>query len=389
MDGFPALVPSRRRFSCRTAPLLGIALLILCVGMGCGDFTLFGDDSGNQAPVAVASADKETPLACQKDTVNLDGTESSDPDEDSLTYQWEITSRPVGSTAALQNATASQASFQPDEAGSYTIDLTVTDAGGLSDSASVSVVAGSDPVADAGADRQVSLGATVSLDGSESVNPEEGCETGGLSFLWSLEDPEGGQIELGTDVQATFTAAIEGTYTATLTVETDSASDSDVAEITVAGATLESLEIGPYVLTVEGVTDTIFFGYVASVFPPGTELDGTVDMPSPDQVPVSRTVSLNHPGGSFGQAVIEIARQNPEDNFYTLTGTVSGTGSVSGVQCRIEADCSGEVTPETTTTVGVTLTISNAEVTGNPLCSLANTEGTVQLTLSGELQQAE
>jgi len=44
MEGFPSLVPSRRRFSCRTALLFGIALSILCVGIGCGDFTLFGDD---------------------------------------------------------------------------------------------------------------------------------------------------------------------------------------------------------------------------------------------------------------------------------------------------------------------------------------------------------
>ena len=182
-----------------------------------------------------------------------------------------------------------------------------------------------------------------------------------------------------------FTAEMEGTYTATLEVTRDSDTDSDVVEIEVGGATLESLEIGPYVLTVEDVTDTIFFGFVASVLPPGTELDGTVDMPSPDQVPVSRTVSLNHAGGSFGQAVVEIARQNPEDNFYTLTGTVSGTASVSGVQCQIEADCGGAITPETTTTVGVTLTISNPVVTGHLLCSAANTQGTVQLTLSGDL----
>lgn len=44
MDGFPSLVPSRRRFSCRMALFLGIALWILCVGIGCGDFTLFGED---------------------------------------------------------------------------------------------------------------------------------------------------------------------------------------------------------------------------------------------------------------------------------------------------------------------------------------------------------
>ena len=50
MDGFPSLAPSRRRFSCRTALLFGVSLSILSFGIGCGDFTLFGDDDNNQAP---------------------------------------------------------------------------------------------------------------------------------------------------------------------------------------------------------------------------------------------------------------------------------------------------------------------------------------------------
>jgi len=44
MDGFLSLVPLRRRGSSRTALLLGIALLMLCFGIGCGDFCLFCDD---------------------------------------------------------------------------------------------------------------------------------------------------------------------------------------------------------------------------------------------------------------------------------------------------------------------------------------------------------
>jgi hypothetical protein len=386
MEGFPSLVPSRRLFSCRTTLLLGIALSISSFGIGCGDFTLFGDDDTNQSPSAVAFADNTTPLACQKDTVTLDGTESSDPEEGSLTYLWEFSERPEGSTATIQTATASQASFQPDEAGSYTIDLTVDDPSGSSDTTSVTVTASSDPVADAGDDQQVSLGETVSLDGSESVNPEEGCETDGLSFTWSLVDPDGGESSLSTDAQVTFDAEMEGTYTATLTVETESGSDSDAVEITVGGATLESLELGAYSFTVVEVTDTVFAGVVATVLEPGTELDGTVDMPSPDDVKVTRTVPLSYAGGSFGQAVVDIDRVNPGDNFYILSGTASGTASYQGIQCDIEADCDGEITPETTTTVGLALTLSNPEVTGNPLCSLANTEGTIELTLSGELQ---
>ena len=387
MDGFPSLVPSRRRSSCRTALFLGIALSILSFGIGCGDFTLFGDDDDNQAPVADAAADKSSPLACQKDTVNLNGTGSSDPDGDSLTYQWEITTSPAGSTATLQNATASRASFLPDEAGSYTFGLTVEDGRGGSDTAGVTVTASSAPVADAGDDRQVSLEETVTLDGGDSVNPEQDCTTEDLTFSWTLSDPDDIESDLGTDVQASFTADKEGTYTATLEVTRDSDTDSDQVVIEVGGVTLGSLEGGPYLFTVEQVTDSVFAGVVATVLPPGTTLDGTVDIPSLDEVPQQdRTVPLSHAGGSFGEAVVDIERVNPGDNFYTLTGTASGGASAFGVQCQIAADCDGEITPETTTTVRVTLTISNSVVSGNPLCSLANTSGTIELTLSGVLQ---
>jgi hypothetical protein len=65
MEGFPSLVPSRRRSSCRTALLFGIALSILCVGIGCGDFTLFGDDDqGICDPDPCAGKDNATADTC-------------------------------------------------------------------------------------------------------------------------------------------------------------------------------------------------------------------------------------------------------------------------------------------------------------------------------------
>ncbi len=66
MEGFPSLVPSRRRSSCRTALLFGIALSILCVGIGCGDFTLFGDDDqGICDPDPCANTDNATADTCE------------------------------------------------------------------------------------------------------------------------------------------------------------------------------------------------------------------------------------------------------------------------------------------------------------------------------------
>lgn len=393
MDRFLSFLSSQRRVSLQRAFLSGIAFSVLCLGIGCGDFTLFGDDdddNGNTAPEAVASADPSDPKACGTETVSLNGTESSDPDGDSLTYQWEITDRPAGSTAALQNATASQASLQPDEAGTYTVQLTVEDPGGQSDTASVTVTAGSGPVADAGADQQVSLGASVTLDGGDSANPEEGCSADGLEFSWSLQDPDGGQIDLGTDVQETFTANLEGTYVATLTVENETGSDFDEVQIDVGGP-LDALVGGPYLFTVDEVEDGILPGGILEDLE-GTTLDETVDIPSTDEVPAESTISLDYQVPLIVDAqieiVVEIDREDPLDDFYTLTGkSVSGTVSGLGFSCELQnADAGGVLTPVTTTTVTVSLTVSNLEV-NSECASLINEEGTLQITLSGVLQQ--
>ncbi len=68
--------------------------------------------------------------------VNLDGSASSDPDADALSYKWTL-SKPNGSAAALSNAAIVNPSFTPDVAGSYGVQLIVND--GTVDSSAVSV----------------------------------------------------------------------------------------------------------------------------------------------------------------------------------------------------------------------------------------------------------
>jgi PKD repeat protein len=371
-----------------TALLLGGGLLVVAIGMGCGDFTLFGEDEDedvNRAPVADALADKLSTAACNRETVNLDGRGSSDPDGDSLTYQWALTQRPEGSAAALQNATQSQASIQPDEPGSYVVQLTVKDEGGLSGTDSLTVTALSDPLAEAGDDQQVPFGETVSLDGGGSLNPQAGCTSDGLSFGWSLTDPGGGQTDLGADAEASFVADMEGTYTATLTVENESGTDADTVLIVASESALDALQGGPYLFTVEEVTDTMFGGILEGLSFPET----TVDVPAADEVPVTRTVSLSVPPSATVQIVVEVDRENALDDFYTLTGTASGRVSLGSLVCQMTtADCSGRMTPESATSVGATLTIANPAFTGL-LCASADPGGTIEVILSGVLQAGQ
>ena len=73
--------------------------------------------------------------------VSLDGSGSSDPDGDPITYRWEFTSKPTGSIATLSDSTISSPTFTLDLAGVYTLKLTVTDNYGGSSTDTVSITA--------------------------------------------------------------------------------------------------------------------------------------------------------------------------------------------------------------------------------------------------------
>jgi hypothetical protein len=60
------------------------------------------------------------------ENVVIDGTGSSDPEGDPLTYAWSLTT-PDQSAAALDDDTAGRVLFSPDKAGNYRVELLVTD----------------------------------------------------------------------------------------------------------------------------------------------------------------------------------------------------------------------------------------------------------------------
>ena len=74
-------------------------------------------------------------------TVSLDGSASRAFDGAPLTYQWTLTGRPADSAAVLANPTAVSPSFLADKAGTYSLDLTVSNAGRASAPDSVSITA--------------------------------------------------------------------------------------------------------------------------------------------------------------------------------------------------------------------------------------------------------
>ena len=92
----------------------------------------------NRAPVADAGGDQSV-LAGEP--AQLDGSGSSDPDGDPLTYAWTIIAAPSGSSATLSDPTAQTPSLTPDLPGLYSVQLIVNDSALDSPPASVTITA--------------------------------------------------------------------------------------------------------------------------------------------------------------------------------------------------------------------------------------------------------
>jgi hypothetical protein len=150
-------------------------------GLKDSDTTIVNVTGDNDPPTAKAGIDQ----AVEENTiVTLDGSTSFDPDGGIKSYQWE---QIAGPAVTLSDPTVAQPSFTVPNVGadgvSLTFELTVTDVGGLrsSDTAIVNVIWLNDPpTANAGTDQTVLEQSTVTLDGSNSSDPDDGI----ASYRW-------------------------------------------------------------------------------------------------------------------------------------------------------------------------------------------------------------
>jgi YVTN family beta-propeller protein len=172
----------------------------------------------NTPPAANAGADQAVRAG---ETVVLDGSASFDDNTATaaLLYQWTITGAPGGSSAVLLGANTQSPSFLADVPGTYSIQLVVTDEGGLS-SAPDEVLISSDnlaPTARAGDDPLVITGNQVRLDGRASSDPENDP----LAFSWTLTSKPAGSTAVLTDsgtATPTLTPDVVGQYAVELVV---------------------------------------------------------------------------------------------------------------------------------------------------------------------------
>ena len=176
----------------------------------------------NIKPIAHAGPDQSVAVGA---AVALDGSNSSDADGDTLSYAWVLSSKPDGSSASLKNANSPFPSLIVDQQGHYQVQLIVNDGTVNSDGDSVTISSGNGaPVANAGADKSVSLGDSMALDGTLSYDPDNDP----ITYQWTLVNiPEESDVTLLNSSSATPTLQgidIYGDYIVQLTVSDDKGS---------------------------------------------------------------------------------------------------------------------------------------------------------------------
>lgn len=205
-----------------------IILFITILLTGCGG----GGDSSN--PTTPPVNNNTRPVAVLNDisevtsgqSVTLNGSNSSDSDNDVLTYEWTLTSAPEGSTLDLNSVESSSSSsynFTPDVDGAYQIRLTVYDGSLRSSPVTISLISSTPnraPVASAETATNALVDETIILDASASSDPDDDT----LTYTWSFVSvPENSNFSPDvptetSDQRINFTPDAVGIFELTLTV---------------------------------------------------------------------------------------------------------------------------------------------------------------------------
>lgn len=207
----------------------------------------------NGVPVASAGPDRYI-LTLQ--SVWLDGSASSDPEGEVLSYVWTLD--------GVQIATGPKPTVGPFDAGVYTVTLTVTDGHGASASdETIVTVSNRAPLANAGPDQTADHAQTVTLAGSGS-DPEGGP----LTYAWSI-----GGVQIATGPDPTAGPFKVGVHTVTLTVTDDhGATATDSMVLTVVNEAPVANAGPDQTVGVKGKTTTVTLDGSASSDPEGGAL---------------------------------------------------------------------------------------------------------------------
>ena len=197
--------------------------------------TIVVNTSGAKPPVANAGSNISIGLPLIS-VATLNGSASSDPNTGgSITaYQWSVISGPT--TYLLTTATTATPLFTALGAGTYVVQLKVTDKAGLTATSTVTVTVTGllavAPVANAGSDVSIQLPtSSTSLSASASTDPNVGGKIS--TYLWTIvSGPAGSTLTNATTSTLSLSGLVAGVYTLKLTV-TDNLGLSSSSTVTV------------------------------------------------------------------------------------------------------------------------------------------------------------
>lgn len=249
----------------------------------------------NHPPVAIAGND--TTLVLPKDSIQLDGSKSYDPDNNIIGYAWRKISGPA---ASLSDPASVQLKINNMVVGVYIFELTVTDAAGVFDQDTVQITINASPnkspVAKAGPDQIVSYNLqTCSIDLSfVTLNGDSSYDTDGtiVSYEWSFISGDNNAIILNNPNASVATVSNltpgiyqfklkvtdneGGTGQDTMLVTTSNINRPTVmAQLIPVGTLSEARKLGAVVAS----GNKIFFaGGIAPPVSPGPSFSSTVDI---------------------------------------------------------------------------------------------------------------
>lgn len=308
----------------------------------------------NVAPVADAGSDQAVIVGSE---VTLDGSGSADADSDPITLEWSFVELPDGSQAELDDAAVADPRFTVDLPGEYILQLSVSDGFAVSvDTITVSTVNRA-PVANAGWDRVIAVGATVDLDGALSFDPDGDT----LTYAWTLTArPQGSNATIldPNAAQTSFVADLGGTYTVELVVH-DGQTGSVPAQVTFEANNLPVADPGPDLEVYVG--DVVHLDGSGSNDPdddPLTYLWSLDERPADSSVELSDetaerpTIMIDRPGVYSLSLVVHDGKQSSESAGISLTTinrnpvAAPGGDRVVGPGELVQLDATGSQDPD-------------------------------------------
>ncbi len=277
----------------------------------------------NQAPTANAGTDQSVCTSTGSANVILDGSASSDPDSNPLTYTWK-----EGATtlATGENPTVSL------NLGTHMIDLTVDDGNGGTDTDQVVVAVRAAPVVTVS-------DASTCAGGSATITANVSSGTAPFSYAWTVP---GGAINPGN--VASFSGTVAGNYAVVVT-DANSCTGSDNGDLTV----------NPNPTADAGADATIFTGSSITIggSPTGsngtgaftiawTPTDGLSDASSANPtagpaVTTTYTVTVTNENGCEATDDVTVAVQSPEEATEEIIGLVDDLGLPQGMTNSLTA----------------------------------------------------